>query len=491
MSASGKNIFISFSPNDDIPGAAGERGWVSSFNRFLEILLTQVLGEKPSIQTSVKNNGSINNADVFISILSPEYLKSKNQDELSSFLKQKSAGNDLRVNGKPRVLKVLKSLIPTDIQPPDIREFVNYDLFRFDVITGDTVELKQFFGPDAERNYWMKLVDLSYDIANILGVNVNREENRIDITNDEGESVYLAETGRELSIHRDIIKRELIRHGYRVFPDKFLTPDQPDLESVIRKEMEKCKLSIHLIGESFAEASLDSETSVMELENKIAAERCEKLNLSHDKQNREFTRLIWISPEIRETNERQRLFLENLKRDTEAITGADILQTSLEDLKTIIRTELMNSSTKKELSQRVIDKTKTNVYLIVDPQDLQDSNSLVEYLTQQGFNVLLPEYHTNVLKTRMVHQDLLKVCDGALVYFGVVSEFWIKSKIQDILKAPGFGRTKPLNIKGIYAAGRNQLKDPYYTTNGVSIMYNNGNKFGEVLQPFLNKLLNK
>ena len=45
------------------------------------------------------------------------------------------------------------------------------------------------------------------------------------------------------------------------------------------------------------------------------------------------------------------------------------------------------------------------------------------------------------------HQDNLKFCDGVLIFFGAASGQWVEMKLMDLLKAPGYGRTKPLTAK--------------------------------------------
>ena len=43
------DVLIIFSSHDNDAPDKGESGWVSQFKRFLELMLTQVLGEKPNI----------------------------------------------------------------------------------------------------------------------------------------------------------------------------------------------------------------------------------------------------------------------------------------------------------------------------------------------------------------------------------------------------------------------------------------------------------
>ena len=96
------------------------------------------------------------------------------------------------------------------------------------------------------------------------------------------------------------------------------------------------------------------------LREQIAPSRKFKINLLRKKlhkgkeNNEDFSRLIWISPDLNRRNERQKRFIETLKRDVEGQEGTEILQTLLEDFKNIIREELEDASEKKVLDERAV-----------------------------------------------------------------------------------------------------------------------------------------
>jgi hypothetical protein len=255
-------------------------------------------------------------------------------------------------------------------------------------------------------------------------------------------TIYLAETGHDLSVQRNIIKRELQRHGYIVLPNQTLPGFANDLEKMVRKDLEESNLSIHLVGSAYGEIPEGADRSIVDLQNRFAAEKSQQV--SKDK----FSRLIWISPTLVNASERQRAFIENLKRDVDAQEGAEILQTPLEDFKNIVREELMETHEKKALDET----GGKSIYLVHDRIDHQDVKPIIEAIERNGYKVLMPEFEGELLDLRQKHIDNLRNFDAAIIYKGKVNEQWVRMKVLDLLKAPGFGRKKPIKGKALFTA---------------------------------------
>ena len=67
-----------------------------------------------------------------------------------------------------------------------------------------------------------------------------------------------------------------------------------ELEREVRKELEECSLSIHLIGSAYGEIPEGSERSVVDVQNKLAAEHA----VIKRSRKEDFSRLIWIAPNL-------------------------------------------------------------------------------------------------------------------------------------------------------------------------------------------------
>lgn len=437
------DVLILFADRDNEAAVKGQAGWVTHFKKFLELMLLQVLGEKPKIllKSEFDNMTSpkLDNAAVLVSILSPDFIKSGQcLDNLETFHKAVEASG----KNRNRVFKVFKTPLSSAEQPPRLRELIGYEMYQLDSDSGEVREYTDYFSTEAERQYWMKMVDLAYDIFDTL-VELRDGEKKSEIKNIyKRKTIYLAETGHDLSVQRNIIKRELQRHGYIVLPNQTLPGFANDLEKMVRKDLEESNLSIHLVGSAYGEIPEGADRSIVDLQNRFAAEKSQQV--SKDK----FSRLIWISPTLVNASERQRAFIENLKRDVDAQEGAEILQTPLEDFKNIVREELMETHEKKALDET----GGKSIYLVHDRIDHQDVKPIIEAIERNGYKVLMPEFEGELLDLRQKHIDNLRNFDAAIIYKGKVNEQWVRMKVLDLLKAPGFGRKKPIKGKALFTA---------------------------------------
>ncbi|MDX2190604.1 MAG: hypothetical protein SFY32_12140 [Bacteroidota bacterium] len=444
------DIYISYALRDN-EAINGADGWVNNFRKFLEILLVQILGEKVSFlnysNQEKPSRSEIEKVGLFISILSPNYVKSEAcLEELSDFFKITQASNNLYVNSHSRIFKVVKFPVPLTEQPSKLLNFLSYDLFYSDEESGEISEFSDYFNSDAERKYWLKLVDIAYDISAII-----RDFRNLDIAINHGEensysdkNVYLCETGFDLQWHRDNIKRELTRHGFRVFPDHALPLNPKEMEVDIKKDLEKCRLSIHLIGDSYGELAYGLEKSILDIQNKLASEHAHLQSAIVDDEQK-FSRLIWISPSAQLLNDKQKMFVDNLRRDLEANEGAEILQSPIEDFKTVVLGELLGVNLDK------IKKTETknnnsnhskSVYLIYDKADEFEAKKIAEICKNNQVQVITPSFEGNLLELREIHLQNLRTCDTGLVFMNNVNDLWVQMKFLDLLKAPGLGRNK-------------------------------------------------
>lgn len=437
------DVLIIFADRDNEAATKGQAGWVTHFKKFLELMLMQVLGEKPKILLKSEFDSmaspNLNNAAVLVNILSQDFIKSGQcLDNLEAFYKASEASG----KNRNRVFKVFKTPLSLQEQPPRLRELIGYEMYQLDTESGEVREYTDYFSTEAERQYWMKMVDLAYDIFDTL-VLLKEGETKSEVKNIyKRKTIFLAETGHDLSVQRNIIKRELQRHGYIVLPNQTLPGNATDLERMVRRDVEDASLSIHLIGSAYGEIPDGADRSIVDLQNRFAAEK------SHKVGKEQFSRLIWISPTLNNASERQKSFIDNIKRDVDAQEGAEILQTPLEDFKNIVREELLDTHEKKALDET----SGKSVYLVHDRIDHQDVKPIIDAIEKSGYKVLMPDFEGELLNLRQKHIDNLRNFDAAIIYKGKVNEQWVRMKVLDLLKAPGFGRKKPIKGKAIFTA---------------------------------------
>lgn len=437
------DILILYAEADDHELEQNETGWVGNFKKFLDMLLKQVLGESLNILLkSDKDNitaSNLNDVAVLLPVISRKFNESgKMLDILEEFTALDSKSN---VN---QIFKVLKNFLPREEQPPKVRDLIAYELYHYDTDTLETKEFNNFFDKEAEHDYWMKMVDLVYDIYESLIVLQNRTDSAKVKSLFSRKTIYLAETGHDLVIQRNIIKRELLRHGYKILPDHALPGELHALSKNIKKELDEADMSIHLIGNSYGEIPDGADKSVVDLQNQLAVEK--------SKEDQSFVRMVWLPTDTSKASERQRSFIENLKRDSDFSNSAGLLQTPLEDFKSILREELMITGTKKKLnllSMEELANGNPSVYVLYDLSDEKNVEPLIDLVKKEGYQVLKPKFKGELLDLRQWHINNLQRFDAAIVYQGNVNDQWVRMKLLDLLKAPGFGRNKPVKGRAV------------------------------------------
>ncbi len=471
------DALIVFADNDNETTANKEPGWVTQFKKFLELMLTQVLGQKPNVVLKAEydhiTSPKLDNTAVLITILSKDFIQSGQcLDHVETFYKVTERGPSL-----PRIFKVFKSPLTVTQQPPRLRELLGYEMYLIDPESGEMREYTDYFSTDAERQYWMKMVDLTYDIYDAL-LSL-RGTTKTETINYKRKTIYLAETGHDLSVQRNIIKRELQRHGYHVLPNQTLPGTAGELDRIVKRDLEKSNLSIHLIGAAYGEIPEGSDRSVVDIQHKLAAEK----TIQSRAAGVDFTRLIWIPTNLTHASERQKAFIENIKRDVEAQEGAEILQTSLEDFKNIMREELMEAVEKNSLAES---KGKS-IYIMHDKVDHAEVKPFIQLAKEAGFEVLIPEFEGELLELRQKHIENLRRLDGAIIYKGKVNEQWVRMKALDLLKAPGFGRKKPIVAKAILTTPNSGINTEAFRTQNLRVIEGDQQRSVESLKSFFNE----
>jgi pSer/pThr/pTyr-binding forkhead associated (FHA) protein len=184
-----------------------------------------------------------------------------------------------------------------------------------------------------------------------------------------------------------------------------------------------------------------------------------------------------LLPNLRNASDKQKGFIDSLRRDIEAQEGAEILQNPLEDFKNIMREELLAAQNK---TAEVSTNGKT-IYLVHDKVDHDQVLPLVDIIQKSGFNVVFPAFEGDLMDVRKRHIDNLRNFDAAIIYKGKVNDQWVRMKVLDLLKAPGFGRNKPIQGKAIVS----ETSLDSYKNQNVTLISGDKNKSVESIKMFL------
>lgn len=467
------DIFIS------LASGSNKNGWEKNLTIFLSTLLKRLLGRDITLGMSDEFNtdeqrfDAIKKSETYVLIITEAYLQSAELQKEIQLIEECLQGSF------NRVFKVLKAEIPTEKQPKFIADLISYDFFEKTEDQDDVQFYYESMVFEVERHYWTKITDLAFDIYKVIDD---------EITSKEKLAVFVAETTNDQGKKRESIIRELKRLGYYVYPDKVLSTNSEILKKEIYKYLQKSFLSIHLIGNIYGESLENTDLSVVDFQNRISSEYFEMLQLSsEDTEHRNFSRLVWLDPDLKISNEKQKLFVEKLKRDGDLLKGASLIQTPLEHFKTIVISEIKN-----KISIPLHSFSKINqgvkVYLVHESSSFDKLSSISAHLIINGFEILhsptLSE-ERNLLKK---HRQNLIDCDAVLIFFDSNDLFWLNSKISDLKKAPGYGRKRPFAAKAVLLDCETVLSPDYFANKDFIVLKKSNEYSSYDLDKFLEKI---
>lgn len=446
-----QDIFISYTHRDNVKFSEEANGWVSDFHSVVEKFLNQLMNRKPIIWRDVATmtgntqltddiRDSIKDTGVLVTIMSPAYLSSEWCElERDTFISTAEEANLTAVNNQFRVFKVLKSPVPLDDQPERLRDMLGYAFFSLDEESGRAKEYSRVFGKGAEEQFLAKAYEIATDIADLL-----RSLDDIDGDKDEAaqldKTVYLSFPSFDVIGYRDALKRELQSQGCRIVPQTQFPLVREEFDLWCRKYLEESDLVIHIMGANYGTIPEGSNTSVTELQNVLAAEVARDRSGGDDLQ-----RLVWVPDKIDMREDRAIQLIEKLKVDQDLQFAADIIEDTMEGLKTIIMDKLKPPPPPSE--DGVTDSGLKTVYLICDQLDRKAVKPLRAYMMAKEIEVKIPVFKGEEAEVRMSHEGKLVDADAVIIYYGEVTELWVEAKLSEIRKAPGLGRKVPFATK--------------------------------------------
>ncbi|MQA30755.1 MAG: TIR domain-containing protein [Luteitalea sp.] len=479
------DAFISYAHLDNVELDEGRGGWVTNLQRALEARVAQLYGAESHIWWDPKLQGNDYFADTLeqrlervkalIAIVSPRYVKSDwGRRELAAFCRAAEQQGGIRVRDKARIFKVLKTPVDRDLHPPELQSLLGYEFFKEDPVTGKMRELDEIFGPDAEKDFWLKLDDLAHDVCDLLKL-LPPQPNPAPARG----SVYLAVTTAELKDRREAIQRDLVQHGYTVLPDRALPLAVAEVEAAVREDLAGCRLSIHMVGRTYSMVPEGGLVSLAELQNELAIERAA---------GGRFSRLIWIPPALQVDDERQRRVLDRLRMDPRMEKGADLLETPLEDLRTMIGMRLQNvEKPGRQPPDTTIAGAPPHLYLIYDQRDTDAIAPWADFLFD-SFEVIHPGFEGSDSEIATYHDENLRVCHGALIFYGSAGEPWLRGKLRELQKCAAYRETRTRPCIGVcLLAPRTPVKERFRTHEAILIPQWDGFSPGP-LQPFVSRL---
>ena len=486
---SSKDIYIVYSGRDHNPKDKNQ--WIFNFHRFLELLLSRLAGEKITIglieDTELDIDLIYTPGLILIPMVSPGLLRSPNfNDEIKKFHERAINKGDNNIAWNSRIFKVLRYPQQEHYLLDYLSTSVNYNFYHIDPATETIVYYEDFTGDQSKKTFWLRLYDLAFDLYKILE-RIYSVQDEIRLISDElnTKSIYLANVGLDMMQKRDEVKRELLRNGYKVYPEINLPDNLEAARKVIKADLTKCCLSVHLVGSDFGHIQ-GTDITLLELQNKLATEHFQELSKMDAPDSFNLGKVIWISPQMTYLTARQKVFIENMKRESDSLVNIEVLETGIEELKSFI---LDKMSMAKEDQEEVVNTGMGKViYLICEKEELRACKKVKRYLEGEGHIVLMSRFDGRPEDVRSSHTRNLLACDATIIYYGKGSEDWMKSKEKDLMKALGLGRNRPISPQAVLVEDKDLLKEKEDFGADDVILFESGKFNANALQPFLSKL---
>lgn len=512
-----EDVFISYAHNDDDAYAMEPQGWVAQLDEDLRKRVAVYLdGRKPSVwrDRDVRSNedfaekitGRLVTAATFLSIISPSFFQRPwCLREIEEFAASAEQNLGVRIGEKNRIFKVEKvplsfdrSNLPGPLQGAGSYKFYGPDPEH----EGKIHEYRPKLGMDYAKRYFVQIDDLAQDIAMVLK-QMYAKSNAQGMPNAETQpTIYLAETTGDLEDFAKEIRRDLKARGCIVLPEGDLPYRTRDLKTRVMQDLQASMFSIHMVGSEYGFVPEgEQEKSSAWLQNDYAIE--------HQKGSPGFMRILWMVPDVAASDGRQENFIKYLHHDSASQMGADLIESKLEDLKTIVQEKVRSLREKREkktvavaaapVPAAAVAVTGTaaqaqaddplRIYVICDQADLgaKGLHELRSYLFSQGYECILPTADADEREALQEHADNLEICDACIIYYGQGPERWFNTKLRELRKLLS-GRAQPVRAKAVYVAPPDGPGKAELQTLEAIVLRGTEEFSGAPLSPFLNRL---
>jgi hypothetical protein len=474
------DIFISYSHTDNDPLIKGTLGWVSFFEDLLRKRLRVRIRPEVRIfrdtklqlfgEFSEQLTQTISKSAVFMCILSPGYVGSEwCTRELREFLSGQGSNN--------RIIKVVKTAF--DGNDPNgevqsllkkIEHVLESRFYKID----ESSELIEDLEPEVRPEH----ISQFFELVEAIAQNLEKLFKQLIVDpqpphpppitiNEDAFTIYLAETTKDLSSKRDEIRTELLQYNCNVLPNEPLPQDGGQLITKISSWLSSADLSVHLIGANYGAVPEEEQRSVPQIQYDVAA----ALSKQH-----KLPQLIWMPESLTPADERQQHFIANIRN-----SGAELLQNSVEDLKTEIHKKL-----KPPPPNFWGDDSAVNVSLFCHDQDMESVAPLYSYLTvSQFFRVKFPLRESTSLETNKL---VTQTSDAVILYYGTADEEWFVTIWKLIQRQISAVKNAAVVAKAIYAGKPATIQKDLLESSDPIIIKNYGQFTPTCLNPFLARI---
>jgi hypothetical protein len=479
-------VFISYTHVDNLPFGPEHLCWISHLHEQLTCRVEQLYSEHATVWRDEKLHGNdvfeeslvdrLATVAVLVSVCSPRYLHSDwCRRELDEFVHCAEASAGMQVGTKSRVFKVLKTPVPLDEQPEPLRSLLGYEFYEESPADHRVREYLLNPAPEERWKFYARVDDLAQDIARLLE-DLGDDTRRRVVPRTPARIVYLAETTSDAAPHRDNLRRELERRCHRVLPRHVLPLAVEDLTTAVNDDLSEAALSIHLLGGRYGARPEGENRSIPHLQLDLASEAAARGGL---------VQLIWLPDGLETTDEAQASLVTGLQ-EADIGSGVEVVRAPLEAFKAHVL-DLLRPAPPKPV-EPVVSSDGQHVYLVHDRGDRDAIGPLQAELERLGHAVMLPLGEGSEAEAREVHEMSMVLSDAVIIFYGSASEHWVRMKLFDILKAPGWGRRAPFRAKAVWVAEPATPHKLSFTTDDALVLCATGGFAPASLEPFVDRL---
>lgn len=438
-----KNKLKIFVSHRQVADGSDLKEWIGLFLKYLKVSLKERSKIPYELISRKEMEAAIENGESYLCYL-PVFESGMTTEESREYLEELNLMADT-LTENPAAFSLFKIFRdPTDAfeAPAVMYSHKDFRCYLYQVATGELISNEDLIKPEYVKHFLFRVFDLVYCLDRL-------SESGAALPADDGKGVYLAETSFDLFQVRQSVERELSRHGYSIYPHLPYPLDQSDLVDRTRRELKKCTLSVHLFGENYTEPRDGKEINLSEFQNDIAARHyIEQGELSNREDNGGFSRIIWIPEKFKAKDHRQQKLIDALLKEENKHAGADIIRCPVEELKDLLIERLRGKQTSAHFKNELVDNQK-KVYVIHNDMEGEDVRQFSSMLQSNNFQVLSENEGIRYSEVRNTHKKNLLDCEGLVFFCRYHDEQWLRSKINDALKAKAWGREEDYRFKAI------------------------------------------
>ncbi len=409
------DIFVSYAHVNDEAPVGTDTGWVTTFVNGLKRELAQRLGRADAyslwmdhelagnVPVTQEIMANLSQSATLIVVFSQAYAASAwCHKEQTGFLK--AVQERIRADTRVFVIELDKAQ-----KPQEFGDLRGYRFFTEDPLKGRPRQLGWPQPQPGDREYYDRIIDLSYDLAEELKrlkTSSEAEPQSLAAAPEDRKTVFLAEVTDDLYAMREDVKGHLVQARFKVLPETYYSREPKAFQSAVRTDLAKSHLFVQLLSGIPFKAFPDMRQGYERCQHQLALEL-------------EIPVVQWRAPELDLEALQDREKSDFLRLETVQAVG-------IEEFKT----EIVNRLSPPKSPPVSSYKRAPLVLLKSETSDTDLAAKICQHFRQHkdvSFSHPKPS-----ISSRLVERWILR-CDGMMIVYGAVDAEWVEKQYLDIL----------------------------------------------------------